>query len=288
VRAAAPTPVTVPAGIAGSGKVPARGPGNRRPLKRWRYVGIFCEQLMACAALVHVGPLRQSFWAMYDRDGDELRERTRLRPRRGEVVLAPGSVVVRDRGRGVTLELELAEGDGIEAVCPHGRGTVWTRKQAGVAVRGQLSLDGGPPREVSARGVIDDTAGHHSRHTEWWWSAGVGESTDGRALAWNLVSGVNDPPQGSERAVWLAAAPGAPLLAAEVPPVSFAGDLSGIRCEDGSELRFGAEAVRARRDELVVLASDYRAPFGSFAGELPGHVAVAHGLGVMEYHRARW
>ena len=36
---------------------------GRRPLKRWRYVGVFCEELMACAALVQVGPARQTFWA---------------------------------------------------------------------------------------------------------------------------------------------------------------------------------------------------------------------------------
>jgi hypothetical protein len=36
-----------------------------RPLKRWRYVGVFCEELMACAARVQVGPARQSFWAVF-------------------------------------------------------------------------------------------------------------------------------------------------------------------------------------------------------------------------------
>ncbi len=59
-----------------------------RPLKRWRYVGVFCEQLMACAALVQVGPARQSFWALAPGDGGELRERTRRLPRRDEVELA--------------------------------------------------------------------------------------------------------------------------------------------------------------------------------------------------------
>jgi hypothetical protein len=47
-----------------------------RPLKRWRYVGIFCEELMACAATVQVGPARQTFWAVVSRDDGRLRERT--------------------------------------------------------------------------------------------------------------------------------------------------------------------------------------------------------------------
>ncbi len=265
---------TPPAGV------PAAMFHGTRPLKRWRYAGIFCERWMACAAIVHVGPLKQSFWALYDREQDELRERTRMVPRRGEVVLEPGRMRVRDRG--VSLDLELQEQAGIEALCPHGRGMVWTRKQAGVAAHGSLALDGGPPQPVQARAVIDDTAGHHSRHTEWHWSAGVGEGPDGGALAWNLVSGVNDPREGSERAVWVQG------TAAEAPPVSFASDLSSIRCEDGSELRFSAEAQRRRSDNFVLLSSDYQAPFGSFAGTLPGHVQLQRGLGVMEHHRARW
>jgi hypothetical protein len=96
-------------------------------------------------------------------------------------------------------------------------------------------------------------------------------------------SGVNDPPHGSERAVWIAGSP------TEVAPVSFAADLSSIRCEqDGAELRFLAEAQRSRHDELLIVGSDYRAPFGTFSGTLPGGEPLAHGLGVVEHHRARW
>ena len=47
--------------------MPLRMMHGGRPLKRWRYVGLFGEQLMACAALVQVGPARQSFWALYER-----------------------------------------------------------------------------------------------------------------------------------------------------------------------------------------------------------------------------
>jgi hypothetical protein len=251
-----------------------------RPLKRWRYVGVFNEQLAACAALVRIGPLRQSFWALHLRGEGLERERTRRLPRRAEVELAAGGLRVRDRG--VELDLALAEDDGIQALCPNGRSQVWTRKQAGVAARGTLRIDGGPPQRIDALAVIDDTAGYHARETEWWWTAGVGSARDGTPLAWNLVSGVNDPPSGSERAVWRAGVPG------EAPPVDFAADLSLVRCRDGSELRFTAEAERARRENLLVLASDYRAPFGSFSGELPGAITLEHGLGVVEHHRARW
>jgi hypothetical protein len=282
-------------GRAGEGPpMPLRMIHGGRPLKRWRYVGLFGEQLMACFALVQVGPARQSFWALYERRERRLRQRTRLLPRRGALWLSPGLPRGRERGStlepgrvrlrdgGVQLELRLEEERGIQALCTHGRGLVWTRKQAGVAARGTFALDGGRARELTALAVIDDTAGYHARHTEWWWAAGVGEGTDGLASAWNLVRGVNDPPAGSERAVWVGGQPHEPA------PVSFAADLSSISCEDGSSLEFHAEAERSRSENLLIVSSDYRAPFGTFSGTLPGGIPLANGLGVCEHHRARW
>jgi len=265
-------------GIADNAHLPLLRAG--RPLKRWRYVGVFCEELMACAALVQVGPARQSFWALYTRADGRLRERTRVLIRRGIVELPPGRLAVRNGG--VLLDLALEENEGIQARCPHGRGEVWTRKQAGVRAHGTLALEDDRPREIEALAVIDDTAGYHARHTEWCWSAGVGTGEDGTALAWNLVEGVNDPPTGSERAVWVDGAPSEPA------PVRFAADLSEIVAQDGSRLSFAAEAQRRRKENLLIVSSDYTAPFGTFAGTLPGDIRLASGLGVMEHHRAKW
>ncbi len=260
---------------------------------------------MACAALAQVGPARQSFWAAYTRGGRSssdggssgggLRERTHVLPWRiGAVELVAGSAradadgdetqtgLVRVRDGGVELRLSLEEDDGIQARCQHGDGQVWTRKQAGVRAHGTLALEGGPTREIEALAVIDDTAGYHARHTEWWWSAGVGTSDQGLPLAWNLVAGVNDPPTGSERAVWVDGEP------SEAAPVRFAADLSEIVAEDGSRLRFAPEAQRTHRENLLIVSSDYTAPFGTFAGTLPGNVRLASGLGVVEHHRAKW
>ena len=138
---------------------------------------------MACAALVRIGPARQSFWALHLRDGSLQRERTRLLPRKREVELVHGRTAegtseanqgrLRVRDLGVELDLQLEEGAPIEALCPHGTAEVWTCKQAGVRAHGTLAIDGGPPRTIEALAVIDDTAGHHARETEWWWTAGV-------------------------------------------------------------------------------------------------------------------
>jgi hypothetical protein len=273
-----------------------------RPLKRWRYVGVLCERFMICAASVQVGPARQTFWAVFERDGATksppaerveghsgrahaktggmLIEKTRLIPRRGALDLAPGRLRIHDDA--VLLDLMLDEADGIEATCPHGRSYVWTRKQAGVRAQGTLTLGARPPIEIDALAVIDDTAGYHARVTEWWWAAGVGNGPDGTPLAFNLVQGVNDPPSGSERAVWVAGVPH------EAPPVRFSGDLRAIASDDGSEVRFTPEAERSRRDNLLLVRSDYRAPFGCFSGTLPGGIPLAHAYGVVEHHRARW
>jgi Protein of unknown function (DUF2804) len=256
-----------------------------RPLKRWRYVGVFDEQVMICAASVQVGPARQTFWGIYDRasaspGGGTTIERTRLIPRRGALDLTPGRLRIRDDD--VSLELTFDEDDGIEVTCPNGNAYVWTRKQAGIRARGTLTLGARPPVEIDALAVIDDTAGHHARVTEWWWAAGVGFGPDGTPLAFNLVQGVNDPPRGSERAVWVAGVPHEP------PAVRFSADLGTIACDDGSELRFAPEAERSRRENLLLVRSDYRAPFGTFSGTLPGEIPLAHALGVVEHHTARW
>ena len=141
-----------------------------------------------------------------------LRERTRL-ARRGAVELIhgrhagePGSERrrracasrerARARRRRPARPRAWTEDAGIEALCAHGRGQVWTRKQAGIAARGTLALDGGRPRAIEALAVIDDTAGYHARHTEWWWSAGRrrGRPTASRSRG-TSSSGVNDPPE---------------------------------------------------------------------------------------------
>jgi hypothetical protein len=258
-------------------RLPLRHGG--RALKRWRYVGAFTERVMVCVGLARVGGAPQAWWAVWDREQAWLRERTIFtRPARA-VRLAAGRVCVRDGD--CAIDLEVTEGPGVVTVCPHGEGHVWTRKQAAVPVRGSVHV-AGHIIGVEGLGVVDDTAGYHERHTAWRWSAGVGRTPDGRDVGWNLVTGVNDPPERSERSVWVDG------LAYEVGPVAFDDDLGRVRFAEGGALRFRREATRERHDELVVARSDYVQPFGTFAGVLPGGHELAAGFGVMEDHRARW
>jgi Domain of unknown function (DUF2804), C-terminal len=243
-----------------------------RPLKAWRYVGIYGEELMMCVGAVRIGPARQAFWAVWDREHRLLRERTKIG--RGTVLLEYGRARVLERD--VQLDIRLEETAGIESICPSGAGYAWTRKQGGIRATGVVVIDGSP-RTFNAGAVIDDTAAYYERHTSWRWSAGVGVSSDGHQLAWNLVAGVNDPPRGSERTIWIDGVP------AEPPPCAFAADLSSVE-----QLKFEPEATRERHDNLLLIRSSYRQPFGTFSGALPGGPSLGAGYGVMEDHDVWW
>jgi hypothetical protein len=266
---------------------PVRMPAWRgsRPLKRWRYVGVYGPELMLCVGSARVGPGRQSFWAVWDRATQRLRERTRRTG--GGVRLGidrPGRVLVLDDG--VEIDLALEEVNGVETIAPDGAEYTWTRKQGGVRAHGTVTMDG-VVRELDALAIVDDSAGYHARHTAWRWCAGVGRADDGREVAWNLVAGINDPPRDSERTVWIGG------VAAEVGPVArFTDDLAAVSTADGVDLAFASEAVRKRRENLLLVRSEYRQPFGAFAGVLPGphgeRLQLAEGWGVMEHHTALW
>jgi hypothetical protein len=243
-----------------------------RPLKRWRYVGVYGPELMLCAGSVRIAGIPQAFWGVWDREAQRLWERTVLR--RGRVALPDGAVRVADREVSVDLVLEPA-GDAVEVTSRHGASYIWTRKQP-VRATGLVTLEG-RTLAVDARGLLDDSAGYHARHTAWEWSAGTGIAIGGEPVVWNLVAGVHDAPRQSERTVWVDGAP------CEVGPVAFAEGLDAV-----GDLRFTPEAERVRRDDLLLIASDYRQPFGAFTGTLPDGTELASGYGVMERHRARW
>jgi uncharacterized protein DUF2804 len=308
-------------------ELPWRGPGPDRPnlplpparmplrqggrwRKRWRYVGVFCEEFLLCAARIGVGPLHQTFWAIVDRETGEMWERTKmlLPGARGEVwtELPAGETVVEEFGdegvlsyvpdEGSLSRIDVSDrdlghvraflhygggGKWVEAVCPTEEDRyVWTRKRADVPVECDVRIAGRRWR-VEARGVEDETAGYHPRHTVWTWSAGVGTTTSGSSVGWNLVAGINDPPARSERAIWIDGEP------TEPGPVGFEG-LGAIVFDDGARLAFEAEAERRKEENRFLVSYSYVQPFGRFSGTLPGGIELASGLGVMEHHDATW
>jgi hypothetical protein len=246
-----------------------------RPLKRWRYVGCFGQDVMLCAAVAHIGPVPVAWWALWDREQRTLAEHTRRRPK--GIVVEPGRVRVDDGP--VFMDLRVVEAPGVETVSPHGRQYIWTRKQGGVRITGTVSI-AERAHAVDALGIVDESAGYHARRTAWHWSAGVGISESGAPVAWNLVAGLHDAPAASERTVWVDGEP------RHTGPVVFDG-LDGVTGDD-LDLRFAAEATRERTERLLLVSSRYEQPFGTFTGELPGAGRLREGYGVMERHDVRW
>ena len=281
-----------------AGALPWRGPGPGRPelplppgpmprrrdgqtRKRWRYVGLYTEQLMLCAARAQVGPLSQSFWVLWDRERGEQLAHTAMRPGSREVRIDGPRLEIEARDLRASLTLGAA-GAPIESICPSsgGSGWGWTQKRAGVPIAGTVEVPG-RRWQVDGLGVDDQSAGYHQRHTSWHWSAGVGSAADGRAVAWNLVEGINDPPRHSERAIWVEGEPYEPA------PVRFE-ETAAIEFADGrGRLAFGGESERARNENFLLVRSRYRHRFGSFSGSLDG-IELDAGLGVMEEHDAVW
>lgn len=248
--------------------------------KRWRYVGLFAQELMLCAGIARIGPARQAWWAVWDRSARRLNERTRVIGAGERVQIGPDRLRVRDGAVGIDLRLRDGGDEPVEVVTFDPGGYAWTAKRL-LDAAGEVRVDDRSWR-IAGSAVVDDSAGYHPRHTSWLWSAGTGRSADGRAVAWNLVEGVHDSAAASERTVWVDG------RAVEVGPVRFAADLRRVAFAEGGELRFAGEASRRRDDNLLVFRSRYEQPFGAFSGTLPGGLELAAGFGVMERHTAVW
>jgi hypothetical protein len=202
-----------------------------------------------------------------------------MRPGSSELLIEGDRLVLSSAAARVSLRL--GECEPVEVVCPSGRGWGWTKKRAGIPLTGSIEADG-RSWKIDGPGVDDQSAGYQARHTRWSWSAGVGTSTDGRALAWNLTSGINDPVSGSERAIWIDGQPFEP------EPVVFTGlDKVTFLEGDGLDFHFGNGAERSRYDNFGLIRSDYVHRFGTFTGTLAG-LELAEAAGVMEEHIAVW
>ena len=189
----------------GSSLPPAPMPRRigRRPLKRWRYVGVYGPELMLCAGMVRVG-----------RDPADLLGG--LGPRgRAPAGSARSCAAGGSRCPTVLFASPTARSPSISSSSPPASRSrssaatapryIWTRKSP-VRATGLVTLEG-RTLAVDACGLIDETAGYHARHTAWEWSAGAGIAADGEAVVWNLVAGVHDAPRGSERTVWIDGVP---------------------------------------------------------------------------------
>lgn len=249
--------------------------------KQWRYVGVWSRELSVYAGVAKVGLVPQEFWAVWDRGRKHFIERTRLRLLNKRVELPPGRMLVRDGE--VDVDLTLDEDDGLEVTTADGdRGAyIWVRRQF-IRAHGTVRVNGAE-HKVDATAFIDDNAGYHPRRISWLWSGGIGTDINGRKVAWSVIVGYpHDKPPNSENTVWIDGQP------REVEPSNFARDLSSLSFAEGGTIHFQQEAIRARRDNLVLIKSDYAQPVGTFTGTLPFGIQLREAYGVMERHEALW
>lgn len=165
-----------------------------------------------------------------------------------------------------------------------------TEKHALLPVRGTALIDG---QRVSLDGGlagIDYSHGRLPRRATWKWAFAHGRAKSGERVAVNLVDGFVGE---AECAVWIEDE----LFAVGEGRIDF--DASRplepwkVRSADGAvDLRFEPGAVHAEHRDLIVVASSYVQPVGSFSGSIEvegrGKIEIERVLGVVEDQRVLW
>jgi hypothetical protein len=220
-------------------------------LKRWHYVTFWSSELMFCAARVHVGPITQEYWGVWDRQQKLFRQSSHVLARR--VSLGADKVAVEDGD--VSIDVPIRADDEFEVYRPQGGAYIWSRKQLCVETTAAVGRGSRRLRPLGTV-LVDVAAGYHPRLTRWRWSAGMGKDQRGRAVAWNVIVGLFDSVHASERTVWVDGIP------SEIGPVRFSDDLRVVSFSDGAEIAFRQEANIRKRVGLFLVKSRYDHAFG--------------------------
>jgi len=269
--------------------------------KRWIYVAIATDTLLACVAVANLGYVANSFVFVLDHARDGLLvDRSSLGPaavaKVGASALDPVVASyampghrVRFVRAGAGYELSVAVGGAkIEAVlsdaaAPPPIGVVArvpggilnaTEKGVSLAARGTATVLGFPYDLGGGLAGYDYTHGYLARHTAWKWAFGLGRDAEGRRIGLNLVEGFIGS---SECAVW---------IDDEVIPVGegrFSFDASDPRrpwrvtTQDGVvDLTLTPGGVHAEHKDFKIVRSKFIQPSGLFRGTIsvPGRAPI--------------
>lgn len=248
-----------------------------RPLKQWRWVGCFADEIFICAAHFSLAGLAQKWWwTVWDRNTRQ----SFSNAGRSKVPFELGVGRLSLDSAQMVIDLRWQEDSGIEASSRQGEPYTWTRKQAGANCDGLVRVNG-MALDFSGSVIVDDSAGYHDRSTKWQWCAGVGRLDGGEVAAWNLVEGIHDSCFNSERTLWVDGAP------SEVSAVTFT-PFQSVSSSEGLQLTFASETSYKMRENFLIISSDYEQQLGCFAGQIDAGRNLVSGLGIMERHCARW
>jgi uncharacterized protein DUF2804 len=281
--------------------------------KKWQYLLVTTPEMMLCLAIVDTGYLASGFCGVFDRGGRRLlsNENPVLpsvsasindRPNDGlsARLLGPGvrasfdrsggEIVVRARWAHTDVDLKLdasrapAPLTAIARVGSEGRFD-YTQKMVLVPAEGEVRAGNIRFPVQGQFAGLDYTHGYLARDTAWRWAFAFGRAGN-HLVAFNFSEGFL---QGEgESAVWI----DGELQAAGKVSFTFQGSAPlspwKIRSESGDvDLVFQPEGYRAQSIDLMLIASRYLQPFGTFSGRLHG-VDVQSLAGVTEDHAARW
>lgn len=286
--------------------------------KRWVWACLSAEDVFLAFAVVRTGYAASAFVSVFDTRGFRLRDRAWTGPsalgRVTDDVHAAG-LVARFAAPRVCLELSRSREDGgldvrlrskslglevdavmLEAGAPVplaviadlGAGDLdATEKRALMPIRGharigdrRVMLDGG-------LGGYDYTQGFLPRRTRWRWAYGVGTTTRGELISWNLTAGFVGEAEcavfdrGGVHGV------AEPVIAYDEARPDAPWSVRG----SGVDLTFRVAGVHAERRRLGILRTDFLQPVGTFDGtvEVGGRVHVVRDLpGVVEDQDVLW
>nr|WP_295080084.1 DUF2804 domain-containing protein [uncultured Roseateles sp.] len=284
--------------------------------KRWQYLGLGNEAVFIGLAIVDVGWTCTAFAYVFDRKNKRLLAdwsqdglpglqcQLSDAPVTGALAWfqgpstqlsfehsAPDCMQVKVKTSALTLQVEMdlsATAPWLLAVGSIGAGGVAhaTQKSSALPVRGQVQVQGQTLQLDDAWASIDSSNGLLARHTEWRWACAHRPD-----VGFNLQNGYFG---GNENSLWLNGGL-IPLGAAH-----FEFDAQQplkpwrVSTADGLlDLRFSPEGARQQNRNLLIAASRYIQPIGTFSGWVKpaadaAPYAVSDLLGVTEDHRSTW
>lgn len=287
------------------------GPTRGRA-RRWAYAAAGDGDTVLGGAVAAIGPVVAAF-AFAIVDGQTVTWGGRTRSSRRAGVGAVPAAGARSTGRRARLHLDGRGGLEVDVPTDAGRliGRIATRADVVPVVLATPTPEGGWNVTEKAAGSVADlsvavgdgpaelrrdvggwrdwTSGRQDRRTAWRWAAGAGHAQDGRRVGLNVSTGMNARVPG-ENVVWWDGRPHR-LEVEQLAPTGPSAAGTWCVVGPGTELTLTPAGVRARRENLGLVRSDYTQPIGRWHGRLRAPDGSSREVvlsGVAEDHLAVW